>query len=257
MSCTPSLPMSPRAEVVPPAPNAGQHVGLIGHHRRGTDPQVVVERLGRLGGLGMADRFALLTVPGFRDQHLANDSALQSLHGLAHVRGAAALRADLHHALVAAGGLDHQPAFADVVAARLFDVDVLAGVAGQNRGGGVPMVGRGNPHGVDTLVVEHATQVLDRLGRRAAELLSRGGGCSQASFIDVAHVRDLHLLVFGQQVDVMTSHASGSDHADDESLIGIARLRCARVCQCGGRRGRLRGLLEKLPAICGRHVSDP
>ena len=51
--------------------------------------------------------------------------------------------------LFALRGLDHQPALADVVRTRLLDVDVLAGVGGEDRGRGVPVVRRGDPDGVD------------------------------------------------------------------------------------------------------------
>ena len=46
--------------------------------------------------------------------------------------------------LVPAGDFDHAPAFADVVADRLFDIDVLAGLHGPDGGQGVPVVRRGD-----------------------------------------------------------------------------------------------------------------
>ena len=57
---------------------------------------------------------------------------------------AAALRAGLADPVVLAGRLDDAPAFADVVADRLFDVDVLAGLHGPDGGQGVPVVRRGD-----------------------------------------------------------------------------------------------------------------
>ena len=83
--------------------------------------------------LPAADRAAALDVPALGDQHVADDAFAQQLHGLDHHRRAAALRAVLHERLVALRGLDQQPAFANVVRDRLLDVDVLAGVAGQDR----------------------------------------------------------------------------------------------------------------------------
>ena len=55
--------------------------------------------------------------------------------------------------------VDQQPPFADVVRDRLFDIDVLAGVAGQNRRGRMPMVGRGDDDGIDRLVVEDFAEI--------------------------------------------------------------------------------------------------
>src|SRR5947208_3487686 len=66
---------------------------------------------------------------------------------------------------------DHEPAFAEVVGGGRFDVHVLAGVAGEDGGGGVPVVGRGDDDGVHGLVVEDAAHVAIHLGANA-----RGGG---------------------------------------------------------------------------------
>ena len=65
--------------------------------------------------------------------------------------------------LVLAGRLDQQLALARVVAARLLDVDVLAGRAGEDRGRGVPVVAGGDDQDVDGLVVEDAAEVGDGL----------------------------------------------------------------------------------------------
>ena len=72
----------------------------------------------------------------------------------------AALGAVLDDPVVLAGGLDGDPALVDVVAARLLDVDVLAGLAGPDGHQRVPVVGRGDRDGVEVLVVEHAADVL-------------------------------------------------------------------------------------------------
>ena len=68
---------------------------------------------------------------------------------------AAALRAGLADPLVLAGGLDDAAAFADVVADRLLDVHVLAGLHGPDRHQRVPVVRRGDADDIDALVVEH------------------------------------------------------------------------------------------------------
>ena len=64
---------------------------------------------------------------------------------------------------VAACRLHHQPAFADVVSAGLFHIDMLARIAGQDRGRGVPVIGRGDPHGIDRRIVQDTSQILSDL----------------------------------------------------------------------------------------------
>jgi hypothetical protein len=94
-------------------------------------------------------------------------------HGLAHVDGAksaiaheldsfgqqptaACLRAHLHDPIAPARRLDHPPAFDDVVADGFLDVDILAGLAGQDGHQRVPVVGRRDRHRIDVAVVERA-----------------------------------------------------------------------------------------------------
>ena len=86
------------------------------------------------------------------------------------VRRAAVLRADLDDAAVLSRGLDQLLPFPAVVAQRLLHVDVLARLAAPERGRHVPMVGRGDDHGVDRLVVEHLAEILHAAGGLAALL---------------------------------------------------------------------------------------
>ena len=66
----------------------------------------------------------------------------------------------LEDALVLAHRLDHQPAFADRQAHRLFGIDVLAGLAGVDADQGPPVVGRGGDDGVNVLAIQQLAVVL-------------------------------------------------------------------------------------------------
>ena len=79
------------------------------------------------------------------------------------VGGAAVLRAHLDDPLVLPGGLDQLAALPAVVAQRLLDVHVLARLAAPDGGRHVPVVGRGDDHGVDRLVVQGLAEVLHAL----------------------------------------------------------------------------------------------
>ena len=91
--------------------------------------------------------------------------------------------------LVLPRGLDHRLALGDVVADRLLDVHVLARLAGVDRRQGVPVVGRGDDHGVDVLGVEHLAVVAH--GRRlvAPRLLDPVGGLRGVTVVDVGDAR--------------------------------------------------------------------
>ena len=98
-----------------------------------------------------ADAAARLVAQGPRDQQLAELARLDRRGGQGPVVAGTALRAVLDDPVVPPGGLDGDPAFMDVVAARFFDVDVLARLAAPDRDQGVPVVGRGDRDRVDRL----------------------------------------------------------------------------------------------------------
>jgi len=135
------------AEVVEPVPIVLLAILPERTHRRRTDPQVIVESGGRLGRLRVPDVSPPLAVPGFGNQHVPDNAFGQQLHCLADGRRAPALRANLDHAFRAERRLDHEPPFANVVRAGLFDIDMFPGLAGENGGGyarGEGYAGRGN-----------------------------------------------------------------------------------------------------------------
>ena len=74
------------------------------------------------------------------------------------------LRAVLHDALVLARGLDGDPSFVDVMAARLFDVDVFSCMTGMNHLQGVPMVGSGDDHRIKIFPVKKFSIVAELFG---------------------------------------------------------------------------------------------
>jgi hypothetical protein len=91
--------------------------------------------------------------------------------------------------------------FADVVRTGLLDVEVLAGLAGQDGGRPMPVVGGCDPDGVDGPVVEHSPKVLDGPGRLAGDfcLVGRQSG---PRLINVAGIGEIDIVPPGQGPDV-------------------------------------------------------
>ena len=122
-----------------------------------------------------------------------------------------ALHAGLADPLVALGGLNVAAAFADIVAHRLFDIHILAGLHGPDRGQRMPMVRRGNRDEVDRLVVEHGPQIL-RIFRLVAMRILRGSLAAViADFrIDIADVGEFDVPVRGSipRYDCRRGHCS-------------------------------------------------
>ena len=68
------------------------------------------------------------------------------------MRRAAALGANLHHALVLAGGGEHGLALDDIDADRLLHIDVRPGLDRRDHRQGVPVVGRADQDDVEVLL---------------------------------------------------------------------------------------------------------
>src|SRR5262245_10843732 len=176
--------------------------------RRRPAPQVVVHRLGRLlRAADLADARPQLVAQAAGQGDLAQLAGVDEGDGVAQTLLATALRAGLANAVEFAGGLDDAAAFADVVADRLLDVNVLAGLHGPDGGQGVPVVGRGNADGVNRLVFENLADVLDVFGGEALLLLGVGHGRADDALINVADGGDdaVELLVAGVAVNVATA----------------------------------------------------
>ena len=179
-------------EVMPPAPNAMQEVGLIRHEGRRTNPSVVIEMLRRIGRLLLSDRPATLTVPRLCDEDFADRTGLELVHRLDDVRRAAALSSHLHDDFVSPSRLDHQSAFSHVVRARFLDIDMLACGRRQNCCGSVPVIRSRDPDRFDLFVIEHLPHVFDDFGSQSRSLRHRVRRTSRSLFIDIADVGNSH-----------------------------------------------------------------
>jgi len=78
-----------------------------------------------------------------------------ALLGLGQMRRRAALRADLHHAVILAGSGEHCLAFANVHADGLLTVDVDSRAAGVDHRQRVPVIGSVDQDEVHLLLGEH------------------------------------------------------------------------------------------------------
>ena len=136
------------------------------------------------------------------------------------------------------------------MAAGLLDVDVLTGVEGQDGGGRVPVVRRGDQDGVHPLVVEHLAQVFDGPGGLLRPVLDELGRGRQTVAVHVADVGDLDVVPRGQRAEVVRPHAAGADDAEDDLAAVGGRSRGGPEGQGRGAEG---GPLEEGPTSGGVH----
>jgi hypothetical protein len=135
------------------------------------------------------------------------------------------------------------------MATGLFHIHMLAGVESENRRRSMPVIGRGNPYRVHTLVVENLSQIFDGLGRLAFDPFRVLGVCGQPLLVHIAEIRQFHIGPRRQQADVIASHASGSDDGNRHP-IGCGALSGAGEAQSGSARSQL---LQKGTTFRGGH----
>ena len=133
------------------------------------------------------------------------------------------LVAHLHHPLVLAGGRDQQLAFPGVVAARLLDVDVLAGGAGR---GSWPARASGCGASQTSASTSLSSRILRKsviaCGRWVPLFSSFALACVGPLGVDVADVLDDHAGLLFQRGDDL--HAAVQAHDADGHLLAGQRI---------------------------------
>ena len=124
------------------------------------------------------------------------------LHGFLHGHRGADLAALLHHAVVLARRGHNLLGLENIVRAGLFDVHVLAGLAGPDGHQGVPVIGRGDGDGVDGFVFQQLADVLVGLRLGLAELVDLRQALGDVRIVDIADRRDLHVGQLAVAADV-------------------------------------------------------
>src|SRR5262249_24999725 len=121
--------------------------------------------------------------------------------------GAGALHgARLNHALVLARGLHHLHALLDIYARGLFDIDILAVLAGLHGHIRVPVIGSADAYGIDGRIGHDFAKVLDSLDVAKPETAGLRLGLFQVGLPDVAYMRDLEAGCVGAVADVARPH---------------------------------------------------
>ena len=198
-------------------------------------PQIPVEILRDRARFTVADRaaIAVLVNVAARLDDLADEAVVNQLHVANERRVRATLRAVLHDFAVLFRGGHELPAFENVVGKRLFDVHVLARLAGPDRRQRVPMVRRRDGHRVDALVGERLANIAIQFGPLALGFFDDLRAALEDIGVDVAK-RDVFgfILHFEDVLDVRAALAVEADRANADSAIHVAR---------GGRTGGSRG----------------
>ena len=131
-----------------PMPVIMHDIVPIGALWGGALPEGVVEPLWNGSSLADADGGSVRVIPGAGGVEFSDDTAMEFIHRLADESPTASLISHLNQASVLSRCSHHPLSFPRVVAAGLFDVNMFAGIAGENRGGCVPVVGSCDADGI-------------------------------------------------------------------------------------------------------------
>ena len=171
------------APVPEPAPISWEEIVSKGAGWGGALPEVEIESLGDGGELAEADTGAAVGIPGARE---VDGSELPGAHALEDITdpgNAASLVADVEDSAGPADTLDEKFAFARGMTERGFEIDGFAGFEGEQGGGDMPVVGGGDYDGLDTPVLQDATEM-----RSCVEGWSLMCGYGWAGFFDVTRI---------------------------------------------------------------------
>jgi hypothetical protein len=141
---------------------------------------------------------------------------------------------------VLAGSFNSQFPFAGGIAARLFDIDVLASGTTENRRGRMPVVGSRTDEHIDRLVIQGLAEIADPL--RLARLLGSDGREHPIDRprIDIADVGDFRIRLRAEHIG-QSAAAAVDSHDRDRDLVasglGFLSPRLGDKVRSGGPRG--------------------
>ena len=98
------------------------------------------------------------------------------------------LRPGLDDPVVFPGGIDHLPAFPDVMADGLFDVNMLARLARHDRRQTMPVIGSGDNHRVNLLHIQKPAKVLVLCAAIAFDIHMSKIGITYRDHFDIIYV---------------------------------------------------------------------
>ena len=179
----------------------------------------------------------VVVVPDLHLGDLAQAARLDHLGGLLIVGPAPLLGADLHDAVVLAGGLDRGRPSPIEVRQRFLDVDVLARLAGVDRAQAVPVVVGGHDHRVDVLVVQQLPVVA--VGGDGV-VAGRLHALAEPLLIQIADGDDPRARALHVALHHAPSFAAAADQSEVDRAVGAggrgAAGRTSLAGRCGGRR---------------------
>ncbi len=189
-------------------------------HRRRAGPQIVVDARRHRLGRRVADAGAALEAQSARQINLADQTVLQLLNRFLRRLGGPRLRAVLDDAVVALRSADELPAFPPIVRARLLHIHVLAHLHRPERDQCVPVMRRGDAHGIKGRIFEQLADVGVSLRLGKFEFLHLREPFAQDVFVNIADRLDGDIRDFGEQADVIEAALAHAANREPDAFVG-------------------------------------
>ena len=111
---------------------------------------------------------------------------------------------------------------------ELLNVNVLASLASQYGGQGMPMIGSGHDDGIDGRIIEHASKVLHRFRRGPTRFRNHRFARFEQVRIDVGHVGDFDVVPLGKPFRQMNASSANADEPEHNLVVRTdpTLLRC-------------------------------
>ena len=207
-----------------------------------SEPHIIIDGCGRnpIGGIPDAGQ-PIEIGPTACHREFAEFAALYELGGFDHVLATAPLRTHLHDAVVLLRGGHHRATLGNRLGQGLFDIDILARLAGHHGGDRMPVIRRGDEDDINVLPIQHAAEILYRIGlfpsgRRTNLQTLRGHG-----FIHVGDNHTVHFRIAEETLQVAAAHAAGTDEPKADFVVGAGFARADRTDERPGEGGRANG----------------
>jgi hypothetical protein len=185
-----------------------------------------------------------LAFPGIDQADLSEFAGSYIFDSILIMTRAPVLRPNLYNPVVLAGRIAHEVPFTNGVGEGLFNIHVLAGLAGQHGDMCVRVIGNGDNHAINIFIVQNPAEILHGAGRLLLGLFQIRVDFVQYSLINIAEGFEIGALRDGAERIPATLVAAAYERQDD-SFVSPDRSRVQ--VQKGSRSGDP-DLLCKCPA---------
>ena len=210
----------PVAKVPEPLPVVVDQVGMVRPLARRSQPQIPVKPGGNRFDLLEADGLARAGKHPVSPVDVSDDALLNQLGCFAEGAVGTSLSTGLDDTVILARRLQHLLSFEEVVADRLLHVDMLARLAGPDRGEGVPVVTAGDSNHIDLGIVQDPPEVRLCFRPLSGLFLQFGRFLGHSPFVRIADDGDFDVVKVRGLIHQTSSPKPSANQSHPDPVVG-------------------------------------